>query len=223
MGRRGCTRRPPPGSRRNRAITAFLFALLVIVGWVQRGETDVVAQQPNGSNGPRSVPTPVRSTGHMAQGPSSVRWKPVLTVGVIVLVLFAVGLAQTQAGWSAAESLGIAAPVERFTELYFAHPYALGPEHHSGGRSSRTQTVSFAIRNDEGTTRRYLWIVRVGGVRVDSGSTRLRPGGTATISREIASPCRRQGRPQRPGDRFQIGVALTTPPQSISYLTSCNG
>jgi hypothetical protein len=223
MGRRGRARRPLPGSRRNRAITAFIFALFLILGWVQRGEPDVVAQQPNRSNGRPSVPEPVRSTGRVAPGPSSVRWKAVLTVAVIVLVLVAVGLAQTQAGLSAAESLGIAAPAERFTELYFAHPEALRPKHHSGGRSSRTQTVSFAVRNEEGVTRRYLWIVRVGGVRVDSGSTRLRAGETATISRKVTSPCRRRGRLQRPGDRFQIGVALATPPQSISYSTSCNG
>lgn len=159
----------------------------------------------------------------MAPGPSRAHWKPVLTVTVIALALVAVGLAQTQPGWSAAESLGIAAPAERFTELYFAHPDALRPQHDPGGRSSRTAMVSFAIRNEQGTAKRYLWTVRVGGAPADSGSTALRAGGTATISREVAIPCRRPGRLQRAADRIQIGVALATPAESISYWTSCNG
>jgi hypothetical protein len=124
----------------------------------------------------------------------------------VLVVAVALGVAQTAPGRSLLKGAGLTAPPERYTELYFTTPDELPA-------ASRSGTVSFTVRNDEGAPRNYHWTLRVAGNVQDSGQVTVRPQRTAKVRRVVHVSC---------GARVRVEVALTTPSQSIGYWARCS-
>jgi hypothetical protein len=96
---------------------------------------------------------------------AQVGWKPLVTVAVGATVLLSVGLVQTYAGWSAAKTLGIAAPADSFTELYFTQPDTLGYR-----VTSRPPRVNGGASSDASFSCAALGVIRVSQPKLASGA-----------------------------------------------------
>lgn len=134
-----------------------------------------------------------------------------VSVLIIVLILVAVGLAQTSTGQSVLRSLGLTARHSGFTALYF--PYAAELPAAKSGRRGHQQVV-FVISNREGRRMSYDWRVSVSGQGVRLiGTDALPPGHDVRISQRLALRC--------PAGRKRVTVSLISPAQSIGYWVRC--
>jgi uncharacterized membrane protein len=166
-------------------------------------------------------------TGARALGGS----RQLVSAGVLAVVLVVVGLAQTAVGRRTTRSLGLSAPRQAFTELYFDTPqrdatYVQSPQPAGSGR-----TPVFVIQNDEHRSMGYRWTVSVGGqVRLtgtaDVGAGRLDTVSPAVVVRCPAAPRSRRGKRSAAhisGTVIPVAVSLAEPPLSIRYLVDCSG
>ncbi len=193
----------------------------------------------SGSNGLAVAPPPEQLVPARAPPPTERRrfvgWKPLVTLVIVAIILASVALVQTHRGWSAAEAVGVAAPSESFTELFFTAPKRLGtatPDRHP---DVIHDSVAFAIRNREHVARAYLWTIRLGaGSPVARGIANVPVGASTVIQRPIVISCirrlgdgsRRIGRhvsTRRGASRVLVSVALTDPKESISHWAVCSG
>ena len=164
----------------------------------------------------------------------------VLTAAVVALLLVAVGLAQTSAGRRLARSVGLAAPAEPFTELYFADQAAIAASTEGYVHGATRQRVGFVIRNSEHHTMTYAWTLTSDGASRGAGTVRVRAGASATVRRSIATGCRFRfsqpaaggaGKPAASTEgplrstgpaRVRISVSLSRPRRSIDYWLACH-
>ncbi|HWF56434.1 MAG TPA: hypothetical protein VG223_17475 [Solirubrobacteraceae bacterium] len=143
-------------------------------------------------------------------------WRGALTGAVLLLALVAVALAQTGVGQGVTGTLGLSAPAEPYTELYFADPTAVAAITEAPRHGTAVQRPAFTIRDEEGHSLTYRWSISVDGVRQRSGTQALATGQKDTIAAPVRVRCRRAG-------SADVAVALQHPSESISYLVSCRG
>lgn len=109
--------------------------------------------------------------------------------------------------------LGVAAPVEPYTEIAFATPDALP----TGDGELR---VPFTVRNGEGAERAYTWTATTrpaGGtaVPVASGRLTLADGASTTVRARIPVTCA--------GTRTRVDVSLGGAHRTIGFWLACDG
>ena len=141
------------------------------------------------------------------------RLTALLTGGVVLLTLVAVGLAQTSAGRSALSGLGVYAGATPYTELYFPDPTHLRGV--TGHRPTR-QRVTFVLRDEEPKAEVYSWTIGTDQAPgVVSGHTVLGVHQQTTVRQTMSVACS--------GPRVRIDVSLTAPRESIDYWERCRG
>jgi hypothetical protein len=156
------------------------------------------------------------------------RWKVATSAVIIALVLAAVGFAQTHAGRHVTSSLGVGAPRQAFTAIYFTAPGTVGSEPLQARRGIAFATVSFWIANHTHGPMSYRWSIRATRqTPVATGINGARAGHAALVNQVIAVRCSSRhvaGRRGRVPSRFRIRVAVNSnPPESISYWETCVG
>ena len=146
--------------------------------------------------------------------------RPLITVLILLVFLAAAGLAQSDPGRRLLGSVGLAASAERYTELYFASPSALGAVGTARARGRRG--VSFVISNHEQAGRTYEWTIRSSmGARALHGKVWVPRGASALVTAKLVLVCGR--RENSAGARqVQMRVSLANPSESIDYWTQCN-
>lgn len=159
--------------------------------------------------------------------------KPAVTVAVLAVALATVAFVQTNAGKSLARSLGLSAPEEPFTELYFTNPVTVTNLIGQPQPPSATLDAGFAIHNEEHVARAYRWAVSVDSKVVQIGAVHVRSGQTAYEGFRIApcaglpKPTVTRSRPRSPRKpvrtQVQVNVSLASPRQSIDVLVRCHG
>lgn len=140
-----------------------------------------------------------------------------VTVACLGLALALAGLAQSSAGQQVTHQLGLFAPSEPYTELYFTDPRSVAADTEGYATDGRRTTVSFAIRNDRHVGTQYGWAISVGATVTARGSAQLLPKQHAVVARPVLTGCLASSRPRR----VRITVALTRPAQSIGYWFTC--
>lgn len=148
--------------------------------------------------------------------------RPLISGAVVAIFLILVGLAQTSQGHLFTNALGLSAPAEPYTELYFSDPSALGGA--PVGAGART-TASFVIHNAGHAAMTYAWTITVRRSRpVATGTVRLGPGQRATVTRRVSSGCGRERSVvgQTNSRRAPVSVSLRSPAQSIRYWDTCH-
>ena len=158
----------------------------------------------------------------------------VLTITILAASLVAIGLAQTSEGRQFTRSLGLSAPREGFTELYFTHPSTAGT---ASVRSGSRTLVSFVISNRENARTGYSWLIEPGAggsavrgtVSVDAGD-RVAVANRVTVSCATSTLVRRRGHARRVSKtmpkhptRVPVRVMLAGRPESITEWVGCYG
>ncbi len=141
---------------------------------------------------------------------------------MLAIVMLLVGLAQTPGGHHLTTALGLSAPAEPFTELYFTRPSAPAAE---SGSSNARATVSFVIHNKGHVEMRYTWTISAGASREPAtGTVRLDAGQRTTVRRQVASGCRsaRSAGRQAHTKPVRVRVSLKSPMESIDYWQTCD-
>ena len=139
------------------------------------------------------------------------RW---ILLSVAILVIAAVGLAQTRAGRGILVRAGLLDPPATYTALAFTDPQAL-PLQLASGRAAID--VSFVIKNVSPSGKAYQWSISV--VRnqrsrdVTAGSVMAAAGGQATVTRTVTTSC--------VGGRVQVVIRLAAPRESIDFWSTC--
>lgn len=133
---------------------------------------------------------------------------------LIVVVLLGLSLAQTMAGRTFLQSVGLYKPPGGFTALAFTDPGNI-PDRVPHGNTSIG--VSFGIRNATDASRTYDWsiaLVHSGKSQVGASGVATVPAqGQTTISRAVAAACT--------GGRLQVIVRLASPAESIDFWVTC--
>jgi hypothetical protein len=133
---------------------------------------------------------------------------------VVVVVLSAVGFAQTHAGNAVLRRAGLAAAPLSYVELYFAHPGQLLTQLYS---QEALLDPAFEIGNKSGAARRIDWTmleIQHGTTRqVASGRVTVAAGGTVTIDQELITSC--------VGGTLAVEIRLAAPNESIRYVPTC--
>ena len=146
--------------------------------------------------------------------------RPLITVLILLVFLAAAGLAQSDPGRRLLGSVGIAASAERYTELYFASPSALGAVETARARGRRG--VSFVISNHEQAGRTYEWTIRSSmGTRAVHGKVWVPRGASALVTAKLVLVCGRREN-SAAARQVQMRVSLANPSESIDYWTQCN-
>jgi hypothetical protein len=131
-----------------------------------------------------------------------------------VLLLTAVGFAQTSAGHAILRKAGLFEPVASYTALSFSHAGSL-PQKLTSAHAR--VAVTFNIRNMTGSAQRYKWslIVLRNGHRekTSTGSASVGSGSTATLTRKLSVAC--------VSGQLRFVVQLDEPAESIDFLTAC--
>jgi hypothetical protein len=158
----------------------------------------------------------------LAETVSAFGSKSLVTVSALIAVLAVAGFAQSHPGGRVLSSLGLAAPAERYTELYFATPAAPASTGGVPARSGNRQEVSFVIQNREQAALTYEWAISSSaGAAEVRGKVRVPRGGSTVVTGAFALGCtRRQG--AGAGREVQVTVSLTHPSESIDYWTQCH-
>lgn len=173
-----------------------------------------------------------------ASGPR-VGWKTLTTAALLCIALVAVGLAQTSAGRNVTRKLGLAAPAQRYTELYFARPDQIARYTDNPQRSGERIALPFVIHNDTHSTNNYSWAVYVsGGSPKLTGVASLAPGASVTAHPKVVLRCPAPSAKQAttangkkgkalPAHRvyrttdLHVRVVLGHPAEEISFWESC--
>ncbi len=145
-----------------------------------------------------------------AVAPPAVKWRG--TLAVLVLVVLAVGIAQTSAGHSLLRKAGLFEQPASYASLAFQHPQS-PPQ-----LSARADVpVSFVISNVGNTPHTYQWILSLAQGSLDrhvaTGSIRLAPGNRAVLTRTAHVVCTQQ--------RVNLVVSLAHPAESIHAWATC--
>jgi hypothetical protein len=156
--------------------------------------------------------------------------RPLITVSILVAFLVAAGLAQSDPGRRFLGSVGLAAPAERYTELYFASPSTPGAVGTHARRKSLfyapapgRRGVSFVISNHEQAGVTYEWTIRSSmGASVLHGKVWVPRGGSELVTRKLVLTCGRR-ETSAAARQVQVRVSLAQPSESIDYWTHCNG
>jgi hypothetical protein len=140
------------------------------------------------------------------------RFKVLITTVVLAAALVAVAIAQTSRGRELTRSLGLSAPREGFTELYFSHPATLDMR---GVRGGSPKLESFVIANREHSRVSYSWVIQAGakGPAV-RGAVSVAPGQRVTVEHRVTVRC------ERPS-RIQVRVTLTGRPEFLTDWVTC--
>ena len=160
----------------------------------------------------------------------------IVTAAIVALALALTGFAQSAPGRQVGRDLGLFAPSEPYTELYFSDPGAVASATQPvPGRIRRRASVAFVIHDAGHRALTYRWSVhvasRVGGATLRSGMTRLRAGQATTIHRHVRTGCAPAvghapavgSRRRRSPGRVRITVTLSHPRESIGYWVRCHG
>jgi hypothetical protein len=155
--------------------------------------------------------------------------KPMITLAIVGLALLAVGLAQTTSGQDATRKLGVAAPSQGFTEMYFAQPTAIATLGEFPNPSGRHVPVSFVLHNLSHGTRIYSWTIYVGsGDPKVTGRVTLAAGQQVTTQRRLALVCGSSSRRATADRRLRttrihVRFVLAKPAESLSFWELCHG
>ena len=160
----------------------------------------------------------------------------IVTAAIVALALALAAFAQSAPGRHVTRDLGLFAPSEPYTELYFSDPGAVASATQTApGRVRRRESVAFVIHNAGHRALTYRWRVHVasglGGATLHGGSTRLRAGRATTIHRQVKTGCAPAAdrssavgsRRRRSPGRVRITVTLSHPRESIGYWVQCRG
>lgn len=109
--------------------------------------------------------------------------------------------------------LGVAAPVEPYTEIAFATPDALPT-------SDGVLRVPFTVRNGEGAARTYAWTATTrpaegAATTVATGRLSLADGASATVRARIPVTCA--------GGRTRVDISLGGAHRTIGFWLACDG
>jgi hypothetical protein len=155
--------------------------------------------------------------------------RPLITVLTLIAVLAAAGLAQSDPGRGLLTGVGLAAPSEPYTELYFASPSAPGavgshalPKSPFYARARGRRGVSFVISNHEQAGVTYEWTLRSSiGTRVLHGKVWVPRGASELVTRKLVPMCGR-AESSAAARQVEVRVSLAHPAESIDYWTHCN-
>ena len=148
--------------------------------------------------------------------------RPLITVLILLVFLAAAGLAQSDPGRRLLGSVGLAASAERYTELYFASPSALGAVGSTPPERAGRRGVSFVISNHEQAGRTYEWTIRSSmGTRALHGKVWVPRGASALVTAKLVLVCGRREN-SAAARQVQMRVSLANPSESIDYWTQCN-
>lgn len=143
-----------------------------------------------------------------------------MTVSTLIAVLAAAGLAQSYPGRRLLGSVGLSAPSEPYTELYFASPSAPGTV--GNARVHGRGGVSFVIANREHAAVTYDWTIRSSmGTSALHGKVRVPRGASALVTGKLVLMCGRR-EDSAAARQVQVRVSLAHPSESIDYWTQCN-
>jgi hypothetical protein len=164
--------------------------------------------------------------------PRSSRWRcpparTVIVIAVVAVVLLLTGVAQTSAGQNAMRSLGLIAPKNTYSELFFFNPQriaSLAETRHHRRRGVWTERAAFVIQNVSTGSIDYRWSALVQGQVRASGHQPLGPGQKITLAPALHLRCRQATKPDPRGPRqLTVTIQLAQPRQSIDYLFNCGG
>ena len=171
-------------------------------------------------------------------------WAALATAAIVALALALAAFVQSSPGRQVTRDLGLFAPSEPFTELYFSDPGAVATATQSAPvRAPRRESVAFVIHNASHHALTYRWSVHVRSARHgvgaavgSAGTTRLRAGRAATIHRRVRTGCATADHASQPSARptrrsrtalgrvrVRVTVALSKPAESIGYWVRCRG
>jgi hypothetical protein len=169
----------------------------------------------------------------------------IATCSAIVLLLCAVGFAQTSAGKRITRSIGLSSASEPFTELYFASPSRAAAATEGLLRLASRQNVAFLITNREHRSARYVWTIRSDGTPRSAGTSTVHAGASVAVTRSVLTGCRfkrattivrirasrhrrarmihRRGPIRRVGpERVLVSVSLASQHESVGYWLECS-
>jgi hypothetical protein len=154
-----------------------------------------------------------------------------MSVAIIALSLGIVAFAQTSAGTNAARSIGLAAPAEPFTELYFTNPKRVANLTDTAQTRPVTAHVGFAVHN-RGSARTYHWTASVGSEIVSRGNATILAGRIryeavrfplCPASRQAVRADTSAAARAKPTLRtVHASVVLREPARSIDFLVTCH-
>ena len=150
-----------------------------------------------------------------------------MSVGVVALCLVVVALAQTDAGANAMRSIGLAAPAEPYTELYFTNSQMIAALSDTNQRQSSRFHLRFVVHNAGRVTQTYRWTVTQGSKVVLRGAATLAAGHFGFEGAELRlCPKHRVARARRKARRtlrmVSIAVVLLQPSRSIHAQVVCD-
>ena len=133
---------------------------------------------------------------------------------LVVLVAFAVELAQTGSGHALLQKAGLLKAPASYTTLSFEHPQLL-PRQLTAKKSS--VNISFLIHNATGSPHTYNWQVHVvhgkGSTPVASGWALVSAGASAKVSRAIRTSC--------VSGKVDFVIKLAAQQESINFWSAC--
>ncbi len=157
--------------------------------------------------------------------------RSILTLLVLIICLAALGFAQSRPGQHLVRSLGIAAPREPYTEMFFVAPGQVANQTEAEHSGTTVEPISFVIVNQTHTPIYYRWSASVASQAQKFGITPLGPGQRDTITTTLTIACptpagsgtakhgSKRARPPRPGLTIQL-PATTPPPRSVPVVVS---
>jgi hypothetical protein len=150
--------------------------------------------------------------------------RALIVIALVALVLGLTGVAQTAAGQNAMRSLGLIAPKNNYSELFFLNPQRIASLTQTHHRGAWTERVAFVIRNVSAGSIDYRWFARVQGQLRRSGNQPLGPGQKITLAPTLRLRCRQATKPDPRGPRqLTVTIQLAAPRESIDYLFNCAG
>jgi len=148
-----------------------------------------------------------------------------LVCAVVLVAISAAGVAQTSAGRSLTNSIGLSAPSEPYSELYFVEPRAFAELTEKPHLGAVHTTVVFAVRNREHRTVSYAWTLAVGSRNAAAGTLVARPGASGVVEQEVTVTCKTR-RQTAAGSastaQVPVTVTLARPREAIDYLVDCD-
>ncbi len=146
------------------------------------------------------------------------RWRALVTVTVLAVVIYLVLLAQLSGGRVVTRQLGLSAPSEPFTELYFADPASLPA---IAPLITNVTSLAFVIHNAGHKAMTYTWSVGVPHTRwLRDGRTAVNAGQRVTITQPVVVNCPVPHRGTVV--RARVQVTLSAPTESIGYWVTCD-
>jgi hypothetical protein len=144
--------------------------------------------------------------------------RPLISGLMVLLVIAVVGVAQTSPGQSVLRSLGLAAPRQPFTSLFFADPNVVATQTESVHHGTSTHEIPFVIANHQHRRADYAWRVTIGGAPGPTGQSSVAAGAQATVTAPVTVDCRTAA---RTAAGVALQVTLAQPSRQISYWFRC--